>query len=232
MQALVARVRGQMPANARHLLVAHAFVAGALTSDSERPLTVGGTGQVPAALFDGFDYVALGHLHRPQTAGAPGIRYAGSLLKYSFEEAGHAKSVTIVEIDPSRPKVAPTVQEVALTPRRDVRVIEGDLREVIKGAAADTARDDYVCARLLDRGALLDPIGQLREVYPNVLAIERGGLDLADDRGLIAVDPRSTSESEHFAAFFSYCTDDDLSAPERAAFAAVVDDLERAERRS
>ena len=80
MRALVARAHCATPANARSVFVGHAFVAGAQTSDSERPLSVGGAGAVPAALFEGFDYVALGHLHLPQRAGAETIRYAGSLL--------------------------------------------------------------------------------------------------------------------------------------------------------
>ena len=90
--------RDQAPAGARSLLVGHAFVAGAGTSDSERPLTVGGAGTVPATVFEGFDYVALGHLHLPQRAGADAVRYAGSLLTYSFDEVAQRKSVSIVEI--------------------------------------------------------------------------------------------------------------------------------------
>jgi exonuclease SbcD len=231
LRALVARARGRGPTGARHILVTHAFVAGALTSDSERPLSVGGAGQVAAEVLDGFDYVALGHLHRPQSAGGAGMRYAGSLLKYSFLEAEHDKSVTIIDIDTSDRSRAPTVEQVSLAPLREVRVIEGHLRDLLNAATADPANDDYICARLLDRGALLDPIGQLRDVYPNVLAIDRGGLDVGDRRAAVA-DPRAKSETEHFAAFFAYCTDDDLDQTERPAFADVLGELEQQWRES
>ena len=80
------------------MLVAHAFVTGGLESESERPLSVGGAQQVAASTFAGFDYVALGHLHRPQSCGSDTVRYAGSLLKYSFAEHAHDKSVSVVDI--------------------------------------------------------------------------------------------------------------------------------------
>ncbi|HMK91901.1 MAG TPA: exonuclease subunit SbcD, partial [Thermoleophilia bacterium] len=98
LRALTDHARQATPAGARSVLMAHAFVAGGQTSDSERPLSIGGAGAVPAAVFDGFDYVALGHLHRPQRAGSDALRYAGSLLTYSFDEVAQRKSVSIVEI--------------------------------------------------------------------------------------------------------------------------------------
>jgi DNA repair protein SbcD/Mre11 len=229
--ALCARARGAaVPKGARRLLLAHAFVAGALTSDSERPLTVGGAGAVAADTLAGFDYVALGHLHRPQPAGSESARYAGSLLKYSFSEALHDKSVTIVELG-SGPPAAPVVEQVSLAPRRDVRIVEGTLREVVDAARADARADDYVCARLLDKGALLDAIGQLRDVYPNVLTIERPEL-AAEAARCEPARPGARSEAEHFAAFFEYVCDEPLTEAERQAFAAVADRLEREARES
>ena len=133
----------------RRVLVAHAFVAGGLESESERPLSVGGAQQVPAGMLAGFDYVALGHLHRPQTCGSETTRYAGSLLKYSFAEAAHDKSVCVVEIGPrgSAPgeagragRAAVAVETVALSPRRDVRRLEGTLAELLaRGPPTRTA---------------------------------------------------------------------------------------------
>ena len=175
----------------------------------------------------GFDYVALGHLHRPQPAGSEVARYAGSLLKYSFSEAVHDKSVTIVELGAT----VPVVEQVTLAPRRDVRIVEGTLREVVDAARADPRNDDYVCARLLDKGALLDAIGQLREVYPNVLTIERPEL-AAEAARCEPPRPGARSEAEHFAAFFEYVCDEPLTEAERRAFAAVADRLEREARES
>jgi len=209
----------------RALLVAHAFVAGGLTSDSERPLSVGGAGSVPAGVFEGFDYVALGHLHRPQAAG-DAARYAGSLLKYSFVECDHEKSVALVELA-ARPGAAPRVELVTLPTRRDVRVVEGALREVLAAGRDDSAADDYVCARLLDKGALLDPMGQLREVYPNALHIERPVLAAAEGQHPELARPGARSEAEHFAAFFEHVGDEPLGDAERAAFTGVAERLER-----
>lgn len=225
MRALVGRARAALPRGARALLVAHAFVAGGLTSESERPLSVGGAGSVPAAVFEGFDYVALGHLHRPQTAG-DGLRYAGSLLKYSFVEHDHSKSVAVVDLA-SCPGGPPRVELVTLPTRRDVRVVEGTLREVLVAGRDDPAADDYVCARLLDKGALLNPMGQLREVYPNALHIERPELTAAPGEHPELARPGARSEAEHFAAFFEYVCDEPLNNAERTAFSRVADRLER-----
>ena len=225
MRALVGRARAALPRGARALLVAHAFVAGGLTSDSERPLSVGGAGSVPAGVFEGFDYVALGHLHRPQVTG-DAARYAGSLLKYSFVECDHDKSVTLVELA-ARAGAAPRVELITLPTRRDVRVLEGTLREVLATGRGDPAADDYVCARLLDKGALLDPMGQLREVYPNALHIERPGLASAEGQLVDLARPGARSEAEHFAAFFEHVCDEPLGDAERGAFARVAERLER-----
>jgi exonuclease SbcD len=88
----------QVPKKARSVGIAHCWVTGGESSESERPLTVGGTGEVSAKSFSSFNYTALGHLHRQQTVGLKSLHYSGSLLKYSFSEADHAKSVNIVEI--------------------------------------------------------------------------------------------------------------------------------------
>ncbi len=276
MRALVARARADVPFGARTVLVGHAFVAGAEVSDSERPLTVGGAGTVPASVFAGFDYVALGHLHRPQRAGADAVRYAGSLLTYSFDEVAQRKSVSIVEIGapgsgllrptdaagarevetaggrgeaageaageaggapPASPAASPaaarvTIEQVELRPRRRVRVIEGTLHDILERAPADEARDDYVCARLLDKGALLNAMGQLQQAYPNCLHLEFPRLEPAGDGASPLADRVTRSEGEHFAAFFERVTDERLSADERAAFGAVLERLERRWRES
>ncbi len=232
MRALVARARAAVPAGTRTVFVGHAFVAGAEVSDSERPLTVGGAGTVPASVFAGFDYVALGHLHRPQAAGAEAVRYAGSLLTYSFDEVTQHKSVSIVEIGASPTAARVTVEQVELRPRRRVRVIEGTLHDVLERAAADDSRDDYVCARLLDKGALLNAMGQLQQAYPNCLHLEFPSAGLAGGRPSALADRVTRTEGEHFAAFFEQVTDDRLSAAESAVFGAVLERLERRWRES
>lgn len=165
------RLRAAHDPARRSVVVAHAFVQGGCVTESERPLSVGGTGTVGADVFAGIDYVALGHLHRPQTIGDDDrIHYAGSLLKYSFAEADHSKSVSVVELN-GRGDV--TIERVNLVPRHDLRILEGSLQSLIEVAVQDPRREDYVLARLTDSGAVLDAMTKLRTVYPNALAIER-----------------------------------------------------------
>jgi exonuclease SbcD len=236
----VARVLAVTPPGERRVAVAHAFVAGAQeTPDSERPLSVGGSTQVPAAVFEGFDYVALGHLHRPQRCGSDTVRYAGSLLKYSFSEHDHEKSVSVVEIGApgsaagaagAEGRARVSIEPVALTPPRDVRRLEGTLAEIVTRGQADPRRDDYVLAALLDKGALLDPIGQLRAAYPNTLAIERPPYDLSEGREDARPRPGTVGDLDLFDAFFSYANGEPMSADQRAQLATVIDGLERRRR--
>lgn len=219
-------IRAHHPAGLRSVVVAHAFVLGGAASESERPLSVGGSGAVGAALFDGFDYVALGHLHRPQQAGSERIHYAGSLLKYSFAEADHGKSVNLVDMDGSG---RCTVERIALTPKRDLRIVEGTLDALVAAAATDRARDDYVLARLTDRGALLDAMGKLRTAYPNALAIERPALH-GEGEGRAAADHRKIQVEDLFASFYAEMTGQVLEAAAAELLARIVADGERAER--
>jgi exonuclease SbcD len=235
----VHRALAATPAGERRVAVAHAFVSGGLESESERPLSVGGAPQVDAAVFRGFDYVALGHLHRPQRCGSDAVRYAGSLLKYSFAEHDHRKSVSVVEIGPpgsadgegrAEGRARVTVETVALAPRRDVRRLRGTLAELVAQAGSDPHRDDYVLAELLDKGALLDPIGQLRAVYPAALSIERPVYETGGADGEHRPRPGSVGDLDLFDAFFRYTTGDPLAEEQRIQLAAVADQLERRRR--
>lgn len=221
--AVVGAIRAGHPAGCRAVLAAHAFVVGGAGSDSERPLSVGGTGAVDAAHFAGFDYVALGHLHRPQALGGGGIHYAGSLLKYSTSEIDHLKSVTLVELGASGVVHNETIP---LTPRRDLRRIEGGIDRLL--AEPDPGnREDYLVVRLLDRGVVLDAMARLRAVYPNIVEIERPALLPAGEIDRAGRDHRRLGPVELFEGFFRYVTGDDLAEDERGAFAAAVTELER-----
>ncbi len=233
----VARALAAVPPGERRVLVTHAFVAGAAESESERPLSVGGAGNVAAATFTGFDYVALGHLHRPQRAGGEALRYAGSLLKYSFAEHDHEKSVSLVEVGApgsgdagaaGRARVA--VETVALSPVRDVRVVEGLLADVVAAGRTDPRAADYVHVVLRDTAALLDPLGRLRDVYPNALSIERPDLERKTGTGAAPGEVLRRSEAELFADFFACVIGEPLSDHQAAAFAATVDRLLAGER--
>ena len=146
---------------ARNVLVCHQFVLGAEESDSEEK-TVGGLDKIPATLFKDFDYTALGHIHKPQYAGAANVRYAGSLYKYSFSETAHRKSMTLVEMG-EKGKVA--VSEIPFTYPRDVRRVEGYLDELL----SETPSEDYVWVTLHDEEVPIEARYTLRCVFPNML---------------------------------------------------------------
>lgn len=157
----------------RNILVAHQFITSGTKhperSDSET-IAIGGLDNIDASVFKAFDYVALGHLHGPQSIGRETIRYAGSPLKYSFSEARQRKSVTILELVQ---KGTQDFKTVSLTALRDMREIKGPLEELIQaGASLAEISKDYIRAILTDEGEVYDAIGQLRQVYPNMMRID------------------------------------------------------------
>ena len=140
-------------------------------SESERPLSIGGTDLIDANLFEDFDYVALGHLHGRQKVGREEMRYSGTLLKYSFSEVNHKKGVTIVDINENK-SIEINLKE--LTPLRDLRIIKGNLEELIEeGRNVEVGKEDYIQAILTDDGELINPMEKLRAVYPNTMLITR-----------------------------------------------------------
>lgn len=151
----------------RNVLLCHQFVTGAATCESEE-LIVGGTDNVDAAVFDGFDYVALGHLHGPQNVGSSRIRYCGTPLKYSFSEASQYKSVTVAELGE---KGDLTLHTVPLTPRHDMRVIQGTFAQLTGEGGDNGEREDYLHIILTDEEDVPEALGRLRLVYPNILKL-------------------------------------------------------------
>jgi len=225
--ALLDPLRAAHPAGARSVVVAHAFAAGGTASDSERPLSVGGADQVDPSRFEGFHYVALGHLHRPQSVGDQRIQYSGSLMKYSFAEADRAKAVNVVDLDASGEC---RVERVALRPRRDVRRIEGTLAELLNAPGTDDGREDYLMATLLDKGPVLDAMGRLRDVYPNLLHIERPFLQPGSAVRGASADHRRMSDVALFESFFQTVVGEPLNDKEASVFTAVVEQLRREQR--
>ena len=169
--AIRAAVEAMAPDPARRsVLVTHQFVTGAARCDSEE-LSVGGSDNVDAAVFDPFDYVALGHLHGPQAAGRTALRYCGSPLKYSFSEAGQTKSVTVVELA-EKGQVA--VRTRPLTPLRELVELRGryeelTLRSFYEGTSYP---EDYLHITLTDEEDIPDAVGKLRVIYHNLLRLD------------------------------------------------------------
>ncbi len=154
----------------RNLLITHQFVTGASRTDSE-DITVGGTDNVDASVFDDFDYVALGHIHRPQNCTSERIRYCGSPLKYSFSEANDKKGVTVVEL---LDKGNLSLRVVPLVPMRDMVELRGEYQDLMKKSFYENTsyREDYTHITLTDEEDIMDAIGRLRTVYHNLMKLD------------------------------------------------------------
>lgn len=154
----------------RNVLVTHQFVTGAARCDSEE-ISVGGTDNVDISVFEPFDYVALGHIHGPQQVGRETVRYCGTPLKYSFSEAKHQKSVTVVELGE---KGAVSVRTVPLTPMRDLAELRGTYEELtFRGFYDGTSYPrDYVHITLTDEEDIPDAVSKLRIIYPNLMKLD------------------------------------------------------------
>lgn len=207
--------------NVRRVAVAHAFVAGGTESESERPLSVGGSFQVDPEIFSPFSYTALGHLHKAQTAGSNSIRYAGSLFKYSFDEAGQKKGVQLVTVDAAG---AVTVETRQLPYLRDVRVIEGRFDEILRDRLKFPASKDYISVKLLNTEPIIDVYSRLSEVFPNLMQVERPMLTAGTLTG-IAVDYRKIGEAELFAEFYKQMTGSELNEAQRTLFIRELDEM-------
>lgn len=170
-QDAVSFVMGKIVRNEdrRSILLAHQFVAGGSVCDSEEH-AVGGLDQVHSACFDGFDYVALGHLHGAQHVGRDTVRYAGTLLKYSFSEVSHKKSVAIVEL---REKGNVEISTRPVSPLHEMREVRGSYAEVTSRTNYEnTDTKDYVHITLTDEEDVFDAVGKLRVIYPNLMKLD------------------------------------------------------------
>ena len=206
----------------RSVAIGHCFLAGGLDCDSERPLSVGGADQVSPQHFTDFNYTAMGHLHRQQRQGADTIRYSGSPLKYSFSEALHEKSITIVDLDAEGEC---EIKHLPLKARRDMRTISGALDDIIREAKDDPNADDYLMISLEDRHAILDPMGKLRAVYPNVLHLERPGLMSAKPQQLAHRDLMKKGELSMFKDFYKQTIDEEVTDEQEKILSELLDNI-------
>ena len=223
----IAAARAQIPLSARSVAVVHAFVIGGQTSESEHALSVGGSDQVSAENFAAYSYTALGHLHAPQRAGAEHIRYSGSLLKYSFDEARQKKGVELIELDAAG---AASHTFYPLTPRHDVRIVSGMMDELMHKDFDLLPHDDYICVELLDMDAVLAAHEKLRKIYPNLFTITRPNINVNRLSSTERSYERGKSDLHLFSEFYVDVTASEMTEAERRELIRVIDAMEQGAR--
>ncbi|MFT6268836.1 MAG: exonuclease SbcD [Alphaproteobacteria bacterium] len=211
----ISHIKSSKQAN---VLISHCFIDGAEESDSERPLSIGGSDRVSYQPCEAFDYVALGHLHAPQYKGAQHIRYSGSILKYSFSEQHQKKGVTLVELDE---KGTAKTTLLPLVPLRNMRVIEGILANIIAQGMIDPHKQDYLLIRMTDRQAILEPMAKLREVYPNVLQLEKPGMLTTRDQ-ITSREKLKRGELDMFRDFFVQVSGQTMTSEQDSAIEETI----------
>lgn len=218
---LAEKITDQLQPEQRNVLVSHCFVDGAIESESERPLSIGGSDRVSHEHFLNFDYVALGHLHQPQKKGEEYIRYSGSLMKYSFGEQNQKKGFTLVEIDQNG---FVSAEHINLAAPHEMRIVEGELEQVIEQGKTDPKNEDYLLVRLMDKHAILNPMEKLRTVYPNVLHLEKPGMLIGVEQEM-AQAKLARSEIDMFRDFFTEAQDSQLSQEQDQAISDIIKQL-------
>lgn len=218
---LIEKITEQFQPDQKKVLISHCFVDGAIESESERPLSIGGSDRVSHEHFVDFDYVALGHLHQPQKKGEEYIRYSGSLMKYSFSEQNQKKGFTLVELDESG---FASAEHIELVAPHEMRIIEGELEQVIEKGKTDPKNEDYLLVRLMDKHAILNPMEKLRTVYPNVLHLEKPGMLIGVEQEMARA-KLARSEIDMFRDFFVEAQDNHLSKEQEQAVNDIIKQL-------
>jgi len=211
-------------AASRNVLLTHQFVTGAATCESEE-ISVGGSDNVDASVLADFDYVALGHIHGPQNIGSSRVRYCGTPLKYSFSEAGHYKSVTVVELGA---KGDLNLRTVPLVPRRDLREIRGTFAELTDKAyySAQTA-DDYLHITLTDEEDVPEAMGRLRIIYPNLMKLTYDNTRTRTNQIVgSAEDVKCKSPLELFEELYETQNNQSMSAEQRAFALELIESIQ------
>ena len=219
----IVQARKNIPAGKRSVAVAHLFVTGGKNSESERKFA-GAVENVDVENFSPYNYTALGHLHKPQTMKKSGyvVRYSGSLLKYSFDEANYSKGVTLVEIDGGG---VTNFEHINLIPRRDVQVVEDKFENLLKSERTE----NYIHANLTDENHVLNAMEKLRNAaFPNILSIKFVNLEynfnsnatLREDAPIL----------EQFAEFFEYSTGKKLEGDYRSTMEKILNELKTGDR--
>lgn len=214
----------ELDTSLRNIIVTHQFVTGAERSESE-DVAVGGADNVDAAVFDSFDYVALGHLHRPQRVGKDNIRYCGTPLKYSFSEANDSKSLTVVEL---AGKGNLRIREIPLAPLHDLREIRGKYSDLMnRQNYENTPVADYLHVVLTDEEEEYNAFAKLSKVYPNIMKLDYDNRKTRsrNDAAAIAQPAANLLPDALFETFFAQQTGREMSDRQKQFVAGLVEKI-------
>ena len=239
MIALIDKIKENMNKEEVNILIGHGYitmkredaieeenkyeVAELETSESERPLSIGGTDLIDGNIFADFDYVALGHLHGRQRIGRETMRYSGSLLKYSFSEVDHKKGVNILNVNDKNIDI----DFKMLKPIRDLRVIKGNIEDLVEeGRNLEEGKEDYIQAILTDDGELMNPMEKLRTVYPNTMLITRERKrEYSEDKTSARGEYKSKSKKDLFKEFYESLGTGDYTEEKEAVLVDVINEV-------
>ena len=207
----------------RKIALAHVYAAGGMSSESERPISIGGYDQIPDEVFAPYDYTSLGHLHRPQKTkrDSEKIQYSGSLMRYSFDEVRQKKGIIVGTID-GEGNVSTTFRE--MLPLHQVREIQGSFADIM----AKEGSEDYLQIVLTDSEPVIDAMPKLREKYPNALGVEQD-MGYKDDDGERRIRLESMSDEDIFRAFVSHFREQELTEEEEKLSQEVWEEVYRKE---
>ena len=207
-----------------NILIAHQFVTGASRTESEE-ISVGGLDNVDASVFEDFDYVALGHIHRPQKIGTERIRYCGTPLKYSFSEVNDTKSVSIIEINS---KENFNLRTIPLIPKRDMRKIRGTYEELTtKNSYENTNTDDYIHVTLTDEFDVADAIQKLRVIYKNIMKLEYDNMRTRESRKINLDDMviENKNPLEIFSEFYKLQNNKEMNDEQKEIIKRIMEEV-------
>ena len=207
-----------------NILIAHQFVTGASRTESEE-ISVGGLDNVDASVFEDFDYVALGHIHRPQKIGTERIRYCGTPVTYSFSEVNDTKSVSIIEINS---KEDFNLRTIPLIPKRDMRKIRGTYEELItKTNYENTNTDDYIHVTLTDEFNVVDAIQKLRVIYKNIMKLEYDNMRTRESRKINLDDMviENKNPLEIFSEFYKLQNNQEMDDEQKEIIKKIMEEV-------
>lgn len=226
-ETCIAAAIKQMQVNTeeRNILITHHFITDAgkepILSESETIISIGGAEQIDVSYFSDFDYTALGHIHRSQQIGKKAIYYSGSPLAYSFSESGQKKSVLIVEL---LEKGIVNVKRKLLQPLHEMRIIKGKLQQIME-QENEQKRDDYLQVRLIDEEELLNPIGKLRQIYPNIMQLIIEKRERDDSSIAIRNEIKKKDILQLYKEFFKQVTGREFEEKREQAFIQILEEI-------